>query len=157
MAGIACVIGYIRGRSKGIFLTLYKILAVLAGIFVFYRLGRFFELIAGKSSHSLAYGLGFVSVILIVVLISRLALVFMHNFLDAKPNTGIYEMIAGAIGFLYGLIWVSVLSKSLCYLNFWGIREAIAGSFTYKFILPVSGRIYESIVGILRIITPGGA
>ena len=132
-------------------------MAVLAGIFVFYRLSRFFDLIAGKSSHNMAYGLGFASVVLLVVLISRLALVFIHNFLDLKPKAGIYEVVAGVMGFLYGLLWISVLSKSFYYLNFWRAREVIAGSFTYKFILPVSGRIYESIIGILKIITPGGA
>ncbi|MDP8216113.1 MAG: CvpA family protein [Candidatus Kaelpia imicola] len=157
MAGIACGVGYIRGRKKGIFPALYSFLSIGVGVFMFYRLGNFYEYLAQRFNTNIVYGLGMVSTVIVVVLVFRLLGIFIDRFFDIRPNLGITEIIAGLIGLSSGLLWMGIFTRVFYYLNLWGFRRWVGGSVTYRFILPIPNAVYGVIAKVLQLITPGGA
>ncbi|MDP8252962.1 MAG: CvpA family protein [Candidatus Kaelpia aquatica] len=156
IAGIACGIGYIRGRKKGILPALFAFLSVGVGVFMFYRLGNFYEYLAQRFNTNIVHGLGMVATVVVVVLVFRLLGIFIDKFFDIRPNLGITEIVAGLIGLLSGLLWTGVFTRAFYYLNLWGFRRWVADSVTYKFILPIPNAVYGVIAKVLQLITPGG-
>ncbi len=156
IAGLVCGIGYIRGRKKGIFPALYSLLSVGVGVFMFYRLGNFYEYLAQRFNANIVYGLGMISTVVVVVLVFKLLGVFIDRFFDIRPNLGITEIIAGLIGLLSGLLWMGIFTRVFYYFNLWGFRRWITDSVTYEFILPIPNAVYSVIAKALQLITPGG-
>ena len=149
--------GYIRGRKRGIFPELYGLLSIGVGIFIFYRMGGFYEYFARRFNGNIVYGLGMALTVITVVLILKLLGVFIDRFFDIRPHLGIAEVVAGFIGLLSGLLWISLFTKVFYLINLWGFRRWIADSLTYKFIMPIPEAIYSILGRILQLITPGGA
>jgi hypothetical protein len=150
-------LGYIRARKRGIFPAFYGLLSIGAGIFIYYRMGGFYEYLARRFNGNIVHGLGMALTVITVVLILRLLGVFIDRLFDIEPHSVIAEIAAGFIGLLSGLLWVGLFTKVLYFLNLWGFRQWIAESPTYKFIMPMPEAIYSVLGRILQLITPGGA
>jgi len=144
------------GRKRGVFLSLYKIIVVIAGVFMFYRFHKIFQLLAEKWHPNLVYSLGLISTVLTAILVSRIFWFFIHRFIDMKPTFGIYEVIAGIIGLLNGVLWIGIILKALNYANIAAVKNVIAHTISARFIMPVPLGTYEVITRILQTITPGG-
>ncbi|MDP8233569.1 MAG: CvpA family protein [Candidatus Saelkia tenebricola] len=156
VALVFCAGGYYKGKKRGIFASLYKILPVVTGVFMFYRFREIFRILADKWQPNAVYSLGLLGSVLAIMLVFRFFWFFLHKFIDMRPTFGIYEIIAGMLGLFYGLIWMGIILKVLQYSNLSGVRHIIPGTMSARFIMPIPFGIYEVVANILKIVTPGG-
>jgi len=123
---------------------------------MFYRFHKIFQLLAEKWRPNLVYSLGLAGTVLAAILVSRFFWFFIHRFIDMRPTFGIYEIIAGIVGLLNGVLWMGIILKALNYADIEAAKNVISNTISTRFIMPVPLGIYEGITKILQTIAPGG-
>ena len=142
---IFALIGYWRGREKSIILSLYKVVGICGGIFMFYGTVRYLKPLGEKWEVEKVYAIGILISVLFVLLVFRILWIFLANFLPSESGIGWREKVSGLIGAIYGLLWMSVLLKSVTYLNIPAIINVYRRTISAKYLLPLPFKIYKGI------------
>lgn len=154
---ISALVGYWRSKEKGIILSLYKVVGMCGGIFMFYEVGRHLKPIGEKWAMEKVYAVGMLVSVLLVLLVFRVLWIFLAKFLPSESGIGWRGNVAGLIGAVYGLLWMSILLKSVTYLNVPAIINVYRRTFSARYLLPLPFKIYKGIDSVIdRLLNIGG-
>lgn len=134
---IAGLLGYWRGKKRGVFLSLYKVITLLVGVFMFYRFSYIFKGLSQRLNSSFVYGIALLVVVLAVLLIFKIFWFLIYRFIDLRPALGISEVVAGIIGAFYGLLWAGIILRALYYGELEAIKNIVGDTLSARFILPL--------------------
>jgi hypothetical protein len=114
-------------------------------MFVFYKIGRYLKPLGEKWAIEKVYAIGILVSVLFALLVFRILWVFLAKFLPSESGIGWREKVAGLIGAVYGLLWMSVLLRSVTYLNIPAIINVYRRTISAKYLLPLPFKIYKGI------------
>jgi uncharacterized membrane protein required for colicin V production len=149
-------IGFLVGRKRGVLVSLYRVFSMLVVIFVFYRFkDLILKLLEGWFGHEKALGIGLLAVVTIVLLIMKIIGIWLTKILEIVPSPGIFGILAGIFGAIYGFLWAAIIFKMVSFLPITKMESLMDKTISQRYVLPATSEIYNFSVNIgQKIFTP---